>query len=434
MLDIKYIINNTAEVKKAVQNKNVTLDVDELLRIHKERNEILQQIEQLNQQRKQNAELAGQTKGKPSDEAIAAGKKIKVELEKLNPTFNELEVRYQEMMQSVPNIYSADTPIGPDESANKVIRSVGSKPHFDFKPKEHWELGNNLKLINTEKAAEITGARFVYLMGDLVLLQQAIITLTYTTVTNETTLQTIANKNGLKVSTKPFKLVIPPVFIRPEVMQRMGRLEPREERYHIAQDDLYLIGSAEHTLGPLHMNETIAEESLPIRYAGFSSAFRREAGSYGQDTKGILRLHQFDKIELESFTTAEQGEAEQNFIVAIQEYLLQQLELPYQVVQISTGDMGKPDYRQIDMETWMPGQNSHRETHTSDYMTSYQALRLQTKVKRTSGETEYVHMNDATAFALGRTIIAIMENYQQADGRIKVPKVLQPLMGKEIIG
>jgi seryl-tRNA synthetase len=223
-------------------------------------------------------------------------------------------------------------------------------------------------------------------------------------------------------------------MIRPEVFQRMARLEPKEERYYIPSDDIYLIGSAEHTLGPLHMDETIQEDRLPIRYLGFSTAFRREAGSYGKDTRGILRVHQFDKLEMESFVSPEEGFAEQDFFVAIQEYLVHSLGLPYQVVAICTGDMGNPDVRQFDIEMWIPSQGKYRETHTSDYMGDYQARRLATKMKRKDGKTEFVHMNDATAFAIGRTLIAIMENYQTADGKIMVPEVLQKYVGKKVIG
>ena len=195
------------------------------------------------------------------------------------------------------------------------------------------------------------------------------------------------------------------------------------------RDNLYLIGSAEHTLGAMHMDQTFFEQNLPLRYIGFSTSFRREAGSYGKDTKGILRVHQFDKIEMESFTIPEDSKIEQDFFVAIQEYLMKSLEIPYQVVMICTGDMGTPDARQLDIEAWLPGQNKYRETHTSDLMTDYQARRLNTKVKLKSGKTEFVHMNDATAFAIGRTLIAILENYQQKDGSVLVPKVLQALTG-----
>jgi seryl-tRNA synthetase len=221
-------------------------------------------------------------------------------------------------------------------------------------------------------------------------------------------------------------------MMRPEVMEKMARLEPREERYHIPGDDMYLIGSAEHTLGPLHMDEIIPAAKLPIRYVGFSTSFRREAGASGKDTRGILRVHQFDKVEIESFTAPEDSEAEQDFFVAIQEYLIQSLELPYRLVMTCTGDQGDPDARHIDLDTWMPGEGKYRETHSADLMTDYQSRRLQTRLRRADGKIEFVHMNDATAFA-GRTLIAILENYQTKEGNVLVPKVLQPYVGKEII-
>lgn len=211
-------------------------------------------------------------------------------------------------------------------------------------------------------------------------------------------------------------------------MNRMARLDPIEERYYFEKDDMVFIGSAEHTLGPLHMDESIPESQLPLRYAALTPAFRREAGSYGKDTKGMLRLHQFNKLEMETFSKPEDGLAEQQLMVAIQEYLMQQLNLPYQVVSICTGDMGFPDQRQIDIETWMAGQNTYRETHTSDYIGGFQARRLNTKVKRADGTSEPVHMNDATALSQ-RPLIAILENYQNEDGSVTIPQVLRPYMG-----
>jgi seryl-tRNA synthetase len=215
----------------------------------------------------------------------------------------------------------------------------------------------------------------------------------------------------------------------------MARLDAtlEDERYYFPKDDIYLIGSAEHTLGPLHMDETLKEDDLPIRYVGFSTCFRREAGSYGRDTRGILRVHQFDKVEMESFTVPENSLKEQEFFVAIQEYLMQELKLPYQVVMTCTGDQGDPDARHIDIEAWMPGQQKYRETHSADLMTDYQARRLNTRVRRADGSLNFVHMNDATVFAIGRTLIAIVENYQRADGTITVPEVLRPYFGADTI-
>ena len=214
----------------------------------------------------------------------------------------------------------------------------------------------------------------------------------------------------------------------------MARYMTPEEHYMFPNDDLMLIGSAEHTLGSMHIDKIFEESDLPIRYAGYSTAFRREAGAAGKDTSGILRQHQFDKLEMEVFSLPENAMQEQNFLVGIQEYALKLLKLPYQVVAVCTGDMGFPDTRQFDIETWMPGQNKDRETHSADYTGGFQARRLNTRVRRADGKIEHVHMNDATVIAIGRILIAIIENYQQADGSIKIPEVLRKYLGdKEFI-
>ena len=228
-----------------------------------------------------------------------------------------------------------------------------------------------------------------------------------------------------------------PLMIRPDVYTKTARLSEsvKEERYRLADDELYMVGSGEHTLVPLHMDEINAEEKLPLRYVTFSSCFRREAGSYGKDMHGILRLHQFEKVEIESFTTAEHSFNEHLFFIALQEYLMQQLELPYRVVLSSTGDTDDPCAHHVDIETWMPGQNKYRETHSADYTTDYQTRRLNTKIRKKDGSLEFAHANDATIFAVGRTLITIMENYQQEDGTVKIPKALQKYMnGLAIIG
>ena len=339
------------------------------------------------------------------------------------------------LLREVPNIPLPDVPVGKDDTENKVLKIWGKVPVFNFTPKDHVALGQDLDLISTEKASTITGARFAYLKREAALLEFALVQYVLSVVTSEKILKKIADSVEKEYSPKPFIPVVPPVMIRPEVFRKMGRLTEadKEERYYLQQDDLYLVGSAEHTLGPLHMDETLPEEALPLRCLGFSTAFRREAGSYGKDMKGILRVHQFDKLEMESFTAPEDSLKEQNFFVAIQEYLMQGLELPYQVVAVCTGDMGKPDARQIDIETWLPGQEKYRETHSADLMQDFQARRLNIKVKRKDGKIEFAHMNDATAFAIGRTLIAILENYQQKDGSVKMPRVLQGYVGKKEI-
>jgi seryl-tRNA synthetase len=437
MLDINYIKENREFIIEVVKNKKVEIDIDFLLSIYEQRQTLLKQIENLRADKNDIAEqmkLISNLSENEKQSLIQKGKEIKDELQKIEEAFLKIDENYKELMYKVPNIYSEDTPIGLSEDENVVIRQVGAKPEFSFTPLEHWQLGKNLDLIDTEKSAEVSGSRFAYLKGDLVLLQFALIQWVMSVLQNSNNIQDIAYKSGLgNISYKNYTPVIPPVLMKAEVMKRMGRLDPIDDRYQTTEDGLMLVGSAEHTLGPLHIDETLDYKQLPLRYVGYSTAFRREAGTYGKDMKGILRLHQFDKIEIEVFSDKDSGFAEQNLILAIQEYLMQQLELPYQVVLKCTGDMGAPDVRAIDIETWLPGQNQYRETHTSDYMGDFQARRLQTRYKDIEGKRHFVHMNDATVFAIGRILIAIMENYQQADGSIMIPKVLRAYFNKEFI-
>ena len=436
MLDILYIKANRDFIIEVAKNKKVTVDIDRLLTVYEERQNLLQQIEQLRADKntitdemKQIATLSVKEK----TALIEKGKQIKDSLTSLETQYEGLDAKYQNLLYQVPNIYSKDTPIGLTEDENVVLRQVGEKPNFDFTPQEHWQLGKALNLIDTEKSAEVSGSRFAYIKGDLVLLQFALIQWVLSVLQNNTLIESIAKQANLSISNTVYTPVLPPVMMRPDVMKRMGRLDPMDDRYQTTEDGLMLVGSAEHTLGPLHMDEILDYKQLPLRYVGYSTAFRREAGTYGKDMKGILRLHQFDKIEIEVFSDKDSGFAEQELILAIQEYLMQQLELPYQVVLKCSGDMGTPDIRAYDIETWLPGQNQYRETHTSDYMGDFQARRLQTRYKDSEGQKHFVHMNDATVFAIGRILIAIMENYQQADGSIGVPKILQAYMHKEII-
>lgn len=424
MLDIKFIRENREIVEKAIRDKQTeAVDIDTLLKLEDERKALRQQLDEVNAARNKAAK----------EQNHEEGKKYKEEANDIEEKLKPVEKEFITLMLALPNVPSADTPVGADESANQVLREWGEKPNFSFKPKAHWDLGKDLDLIDSEKAADVSGARFTYLKGDLVRMQFALVQFAFETLSNTDTLQTIADEAGVKVPITPFVPVAPPVFMRTAVMNRMARLHPMDDRYVFEKDDLVLIGSAEHTIGPLHMDETIKEAELPIRYVGYSSSFRREAGAAGKDTRGILRQHQFDKVEIETFTLPEQSLDEQNFLVGIQEYLMRKLKLPYQVVLKCTADQGTPNYRGIDIETWMPGQDTYRETHSSDLMTSYQSRRLNTRVKREDGNTEHVHMNDATVFAMGRTLIAIIENYQQEDGSIEVPEVLQKWVGTDII-
>ncbi len=422
MLDLQFIRDNTDIVRQTLKNKKREgVDLDRVLTLADERKAAAGAVSELNRQRKAAAEA------RDAD----AGKRLKDEVKAAEDKYAAIEKELVALLVKIPNIPSADTPVGPDESGNKVVRQWGDKPVFSFTPKAHWDLGKDLGVIDNEKASEVSGPRFTYIKGDLAQLEMALMQFVFSVITSRETLGKIIAAAGLTVSDKPFVPVIPPIMMRSQVMNRMARLDPLDERYYFEKDDLVFIGSAEHTLGPLHMDETLAESALPLRYAALTPAFRREAGAAGKDTRGILRLHQFNKLEAESFTKPEDGLAEQDLMVAIQEYLMQQLKLPYQVMAICTGDMGFPDQRQLDIETWMAGQNTYRETHTSDYIGGFQARRLNTKLKRADSSTEPVHMNDATMMSQ-RPLIAILENYQNEDGSVTIPEALRPFMGGKV--
>lgn len=433
MIDIAFIRNNQDLVKEVVKNKKGSVSISDLIDIDNSRREILAQVEDLRARKNAIAQRIKSVSEEERFRLIEEGKETKEQLSVLEAEYVVLEEQYLKLMLQVPNVYSDDTPIGSSEDDNIVLRQVGEKSAFDFDPKEHWEIGKRLGLIDTEKSAEVSGSRFAYIKGDLVLMQFALISWVMEVLSNKQMLVDIAQNAQLEWYGESFVPVIPPVMMRSEVMERMGRLHPMDERYQTTIDGLMLVGSAEHTLGPLHMDQVLTTSDLPLRYVGYSTAFRREAGTYGKDMKGILRLHQFDKIEIETFTTIDKGYQEQDLILAIQEYLMQQLKLPYQVVLKCTADMGDPDIRARDIETWLPGQNAYRETHTSDYMGDFQARRLNTRYTDNDGKKQFVHMNDATVFAIGRILIAIMENYQQKDGSILVPEVLQSRMNKTYI-
>ncbi|MDL2342228.1 MAG: serine--tRNA ligase [Patescibacteria group bacterium] len=444
MLDIQFIRDNTQLVKERSAQKGYTVQIDQLLEIDGQRRTRLTQIDELRARR--NAQAAELKQGKPSDEQIAAGRQLKEELATLEADLVNIDNEYLLLLKAVPNIPLDDVPVGASEQENVVAKRVGEPTVFDFAVKTHWELAEAKDLIDKDRATKVAGPRFAYIKGGLVELQFAIMQFVTQTLGDETVLQKLIAENGLNIPAKPFVPVLPPAMIKTSVYEAMDRLEPRDDRYKVgeADDDLWLQGSAEHTLGSMYQDEILAESQLPIRYVGYLTSFRREAGTYGKDTEGIIRMHQFDKLEMEVFSTPETGLDEHKLLCALQEYLVQQLELPYQILQKCTADIGKPNARGIDLETWMPGQDKYRETHTADYMTDYQSRRLKTRFRREPKSAQaivdvgaanpsigLVHTNDATAFALGRIMVAIMENYQTADGNIKIPTVLQPYMANK---
>lgn len=428
MIDLTDLRARPEVYKEATKQKGYTVDIDRLLQLDEARRVKIDQLQSLQQARNEHSNSLKQTR--PNDEQIAYGKKIKEEIAELEETLAPVDAEFTQLYKLVPNLPESDVPIGASEDENVVAKTWGEKPQFDFTPKNHWELAEAHDWIDKERAAKVSGSRFAYLKGGVAQLQFAIVQFVLNTLSDQAVIAKIVDENNLQIDQKAFTPIVPPVMIRGSIYEQMDRLDPREDRYRIeSEDDLWLIGSAEHTLGSMYAGEVLPEAQLPIRYVGYSTSFRQEAGTYGKDMEGIIRMHQFDKLEMEVFSTAQSGRDEHLLLVALQEYMVQQFGLHYELMLKCTADIGKPNARGVDINVWFPSQNKFRETHTADYMTNYQTRRLGTRVKKTSGETELAHTNDATAFAIGRTIAAILENYQTADGNVRIPDVLKAYMG-----
>ena len=427
MFDLDYIVKNKSKYLDGLRIRGIKLDLDLILDLNDKRIKLQQEYEEVQRRRNEIAEIM---KGgiKDKEKYIKEGKGLKEKSLDVQDKLESVTSELKDKVYALPNFVEDDVPHGKDESDNVVVKKVGKIKNFDFKPLNHWEIGERLNLIDPIRAAKVSGSRFVYLKGNLVILQFALLNFMMSILTNEDKLKEIIADANINTSSKPFIPVLPPVFVKSEVMYGMGRLEPKDERYYVPSDDLYLVGSAEHSLGSMHKDEILESTDLPLRYVGYSTSFRREAGSYGKDMKGILRLHHFDKLEMETFSDAKSGRSEQDLLIAIEEYLVKSLNLPYRVISICSGDLGIPDARQFDIEVYFPGEEKYRETHTSDYMSDYQSRRLKIRYRDHNGNLVYAHMNDATSFAAGRLIAAIMENYQTKDGRVEIPEVLRPYM------
>jgi len=397
MIDIKLLRENPEKIKKGVKNKGVNIDIDKILELDKKRRGLISEIENLRAEQK-----------KLGKEQIEKAKNLKSKIKEFEPQLEITEKEFNELFLKIPNLPLDSVPIGKSEAENKVIKEVGKKPKFSFKPKDYLELAEKLEIIDVKRAAKTSGSRFGFIKNGAALLEISLIQLAFETLIKE-----------------GFIPIIPPTMIKPEMMKAMGYAERGgDEIYHLEKDNLYLVGTAEQMIGPMHAEEVFEAKELPKRYVAFSSCFRREAGSYGKDTKGILRVHQFDKVEMFSFTKPEESQKEHKFLLSMEEKLMGLLKIPYRVLNICTGDLGDPAAAKYDIEAWMPGQNAYRETHSTSNCTDFQARRLNIRYKAKNG-LEFVHTLNGTACAIGRTLIAIIENYQQKDGSINVPTILQ---------
>ncbi|MCA9382236.1 serine--tRNA ligase [Candidatus Dojkabacteria bacterium] len=429
MLDIKFIRANPEIVKTTVQNKNGKLNVDELLEVDAKRTELIQQTDELRTKRNQIADKL-KDNSQRTPELIEEGKKIKAELQKLEVEQREVETKYTELMYITPQIPSNDTPVGKTEADNVEIKKWGEVPQFDFEIKDHIQLGKDLDLLDIERGVRTSGYRGYYLKNEAVLLHMGLM------------------MYGLqKMVAKGYTPFVPPTLVRDFALFGSGHfpMDKGTEIFEInnpdkAEDnsaaDLYLAGTSEPSMLAYHTNETFKLDDLPKKYCGFSQCYRSEIGSYGKDTRGIYRLHEFMKIEQIIICEADYDISTkyQEEMLAISEEIMQELELPYRIIQLCTGDMGIGKYRMFDIETWMPSRDSYGETHSASNLGDWQARRLNTKYIDKDGKKQFVHMLNNTAVASPRILIAILELNQQKDGSIKVPKVLQGYVGKDLIG
>ncbi|MEK7138203.1 MAG: serine--tRNA ligase [Patescibacteria group bacterium] len=421
MLDIKIIRDDPFRVRKGLESRGMDPKlVDDFLAFDEKWRDLTKQSEDLRAEQRK----AGDAKD------IEKAKSLKDQFQNLEAELSATEKDREGLLIKFPNLPFEDVPVGKSEVENQVLRQVGKPTEFDFEPTDYLTLAAQLDLIDVERAGKVSGSRFGYLKNDAVVLEFALIDLAFKTLIKE-----------------GFTPIVPPVLVKPEIMKGMGKYKfvSEKDAYHLEEDDLYLVGSSEHSIGPYHSGETILDNQLPKRYVGFSTCFRREAGSYGKDTRGILRVHQFDKVEMLSFVKPGDSEKEHQFLLSIQEKFMQALELPYRVVAVCTGDSDATAARQFDIETWLPSEKKYRETHSVSNTTDYQSRSLNIKYAYPVADTdkganmvkkyaEYVHMLNGTAIAIPRALIAIIETYQTKDRKIRVPKVLQNYVGKKEIG
>ena len=412
MLDLKLLRSEPERVKAALARRGAGGEVDELLNLDARRRELLPQVEDAQAERNAASKRIGEIKreGGDAEAEIAAVGRLRETIDSGKEELEAIEGALRMLTLALPNIPDDDAPDGMVEEDAVVIREVGEVPSFDFEPRDHLDIGTELGVIDMEAGARLSGSRFAYLKGDLVLLELALVRLAIETVRAE-----------------GHEPVIPPVLVRAEALEGTGYFpEARDQIYEIEKDDLFLTGTSEVALAGLHADQILEADQLPLRYCAFSTCFRREAGAAGRDTRGIFRVHQFDKVEMFSFVAPSESKAEHERLLSIEEKILGELEIPYRVVNIAVGDLGAPAAKKYDCEAWIPSQSRFREVTSCSNTTDYQARRLSCRYRPGDGESpEAVHTLNGTATAVGRTIIALIENRQEADGSFTLPSSLQ---------
>jgi seryl-tRNA synthetase len=416
VLDIRAIREDPEPFRRGLARRNLAEAVDELLAADERRRTLTARVEELRAEQNRASKKIGGAQGEERAKLIAAMGSVSAEIKELEPQLAEAEATLADLLARVPNVPHESAPDGFTEDDAVEVRRHGEPPAFDFEPRDHVALGELLGVLDTERGARTSGSRFVYLLGDIVHVQFALV------------------RHALDILVeKGFTPVIPPVLVREEAMYGTGFLPTDEVNIYVTtEDQLYLVGTSEVPLAAFHMGEIVEDASLPIRYAGYSTCFRREAGSYGKDLGGMFRVHQFDKVEMFSFTAAEDSWDEHEFLVGVEEEIIGNLGLPYRVVNVAAGDLGGSAAKKYDIEVWLPGQQRYRELTSCSNCTDYQARRMQTRVRRGAGGIEVLHTLNGTATAVSRTLIAIMENNQEADGSISLPKALHAYLPERV--
>ena len=418
MLDPKLIKEKPQLIRDMLKSRSVDFDLDSLIESDQKRREFILKTDELRKKKNQVALEISQKKkaGEDASPILAEMKNISADLSKFELEQESIENKYSKLAMTIPNLVHESVPVGVDESANKEIRKWGKIPDFDFKVNDHIEISENLDLVDLERAAKVAGARFYYLKNDLVRLNQSLIHF------------------GLDfLAKKEYSLVQPPYMINRKSMEGAVIADDFEEViYKVAEEDLFMIGTSEHAMAAMHSKEIIEGKDLPLRYAGVSPCFRKEAGAHGRDQKGIFRVHQFDKIEQFVFSRPEDSWKEHEKMLGVVEEFYQELEIPHKVMLLSSGDMGKISAKTYDIEGWMAGQNAYREIVSCSNCLDYQARRLKIRFRdKTNEDTQYIHTLNSTLIATTRVLVAIMENFQTKDGHIRIPQVLQGYMGNQ---
>ncbi len=421
MLDLKLIRSDPERVKAALARRGAAEQVDELLALDARRRELLPEVENAQAERKALSKLIGEAKqaGGDAQDLMERVQGLKEKIEAGKVELEKAEADLDRIATALPNLPDPGAPDGMTEEDAVVVREVGERPEFDFEPRDHLEIGAELGLIEIEAAARLSGSRFAYLKGDLVLLELALVRFAIELVRAE-----------------GHEPVVPPVLVREEALYGTGFLPgDRDQIYEVPKDELFLVGTSEVALAGLHAGQILDPGALPLRYAGFSTCFRREAGAAGRDTRGIFRVHQFDKVEMFSFVEPSESAAEHERLLAIEERILTELEIPYRVVNVAAGDLGAPAAKKYDCEAWIPSQGRYRELTSCSNTTDYQARRLSCRYRPADGESpQTVHTLNGTAVAVGRTMIALIENRQERDGGFTLPNILHTYGAPERIG